>query len=511
MTGADELSSSVSEDTGFCSAPPLPPDPPELCDLPDSQDPEEPQDIHDAQGTQDSQDLLEVQEVLEVQEDVMDPQEDLDPAPSPPPAIDTPPGSLCEEDPQTVLSLSLPLPEARLDPDLDPDSTCGSMWEEDVTQALKELDERCEEEEADFSGMSSQDEGDADCFPEMQASPPPSPFFSAILAAFQPVAYDNEEDAWRCHVNQMLSDSDGSCAVYTFHVFSRLFQNIQRKFGSITHSSVHFLGERLQRMGNQFLSSLEVMTSRSQCPTVLLDAETLVSCGLLETLKFSVLELQEHLDTYTAKREAAEFWLDNCRKTFGDKDSSQRSNTHAQELELCRRLYKLHFQLLLLFQAYCKLISRVDTIKREAEVTNMSEELSILESCLKEAETGSDGQEDVCMSDNAQTNTETAIQSLIETLRARDFSSALMQVKVFRSLWPNDIFGNETDNAVQTLLHIYFRHQTLGQTGCLAVVGPSRDLSQASTRLMELNLQIREALSQAQTCQAPTIMISTGL
>uniref|UniRef100_A0A3Q3GAL7 Protein furry C-terminal domain-containing protein n=1 Tax=Labrus bergylta TaxID=56723 RepID=A0A3Q3GAL7_9LABR len=401
--------------------------------------------------------------------------------------------------------------ETKADVDLDPDSTCGSMWEEDVTQALKELDERCEEEEADFSGMSSQDEGDADCFPEIQASPPPSPFLSAILAAFQPVAYDNEEDAWRCHVNQMLSDTDGSSAVYTFHVFSRLFQNIQKKFGSITHSSVRFLGERLQRMGNQFLSSLEVMTSRSQCPTVLLDAETLVSCGLLETLKFSVLELQEHLDTYNAKREAAEHWLENCRKTFGDKDSSQRPNTHAEELELCRRLYKLHFQLLLLFQAYCKLISRVDTIKREAEVTNMSEELTILESCLKEAETGNDGQEDVCMSDAAQTNTETAIQSLIESLRARDFSSALSQVKIFRSLWPDDIFGNETDDAVQTLLHIYFRHQTLGQTGCLAVVGPSRDLSQASTRLMELNLQIREALSQAQACQTHTTMVSTGL
>lgn len=32
----------------------------------------------------------------------------------------------------------------------------------------------------------------------------------------------------------------------------------------------------------------------------------LMSCGLLQTLKFSVLELQEHLDTYNAKREAAE-------------------------------------------------------------------------------------------------------------------------------------------------------------------------------------------------------------
>ncbi|XP_072295543.1 protein furry homolog-like isoform X5 [Eucyclogobius newberryi] len=512
MTAADELSSSVSEDTGFCSVPPLPPDlsdPHDLADAPNMLDAQE--DVPEVLEVM--EEVLEViEDVLEVQEEVLDPQVELDPAPPPPPPIDTPPGSLCEE----ALPLNLPLPpEAKPDPDQDPDSTCGSMWEEDVTQALKELDERCEEEEADFSGMSSQDEGDADFFPEVQASPPPSPFLSAILAAFQPVAYDNEEDAWRCHVNQMLSDSDGSCAVYTFHVFSRLFQNIQRKFGSITHASVRFLGERLQRMGNQFLSSLEVMTSRSQCPTVLLDAETLVSCGLLETLKFSVLELQEHLDTYNNKKEAAEIWLDNCRKTFGDKDSSQRSNTHAQqmenlaELELCRRLYKLHFQLLLLFQAYCKLISRVDTIKREAEVTNMSEELSLLESCLKEAEGGADVQEDVCMSDHAQTSTETAIQSLIETLRARDFSAALTQVKVFRSLWPNDIFGNESDNAVQTLLHIYFRHQTLGQTGCLAVVGPSRDLSQASARLMELNLQIREALSQAQAPQAT--MISTGL
>ncbi|XP_029563418.1 protein furry homolog-like isoform X8 [Salmo trutta] len=472
MTAADELSSSVSTDTGFgSSAPALPPDPPELFDLTDSQDP------HD----------------------------NLDTAPPRLPTIDTPPGSLCEEgDSPTTLPLLPPIP----------DSPCGSVCEEDVTLALKELDERCEEEEADFSDMSSQDEGDQDGFPEIQASPPPSPFLSAILAAFQPVAYEDEEDAWRVHVNQMLSDTDGSSAVYTFHVFSRLFKSMQRKFGAITHSSVRFLGERLQRMGNQFLSSLEVMTSRSQCPTVLLDAETLVSCGLLETLKFSVLELQEHLDTYNGKREAAEEWLENCRKTFGDKDGNQRPNTQAQqmeklaELELCRRLYKLHFQLLLLFQAYCKLISRVDTIKREAEVTNMSEELAILESCLKQAESGVDGQEDVGVSDASQTSTETAIQSLIETLRARDFGSALTQVKTFRSLWPNDIFGNESDDAVQTLLHIYFRQQSLGQTGCLAVVGPSRDLSQANGRLMELNLQIREALSQAQACQAPQ---TTGL
>uniref|UniRef100_A0A672VBY2 FRY like transcription coactivator n=1 Tax=Strigops habroptila TaxID=2489341 RepID=A0A672VBY2_STRHB len=338
-----------------------------------------------------------------------------------------------------------------------------------------------------------QDEEEQDGFPEVQTSPPPSPFLSAILAAFQPVAYDDEEQAWRCHVNQMLSDTDGSCAVYTFHVFSRLFQTIQRKFVSITNDSVSFLGESLQRIGTKFKSSLEVMMLCSECPTVFVDAETLLSCGLLETLKFSVLELQEHLDTYNVKREAAE------------------------QLELCRRLYKLHFQLLLLFQAYCKLISQVKTIKKEAEVINMSDELALLESCLKEAEAASDsGIEEIEIAEASQASTETAIHSLIETLRNREFVSAVAQVKAFRSIWPHDIFGSSEDNPVQTLLHIYFRHQTLGQTGSFAVVGSKQDMSEASSKLMELNLEIRESLRMVQSYQLlgkikPGInLVSTG-
>ncbi|KAM8939843.1 protein furry homolog-like isoform 3-T3 [Pelodytes ibericus] len=390
-------------------------------------------------------------------------------------------------------------------PESPPDSVC----EDDVTLALKELDERCEEEEADFSDLSSQEEGEHDCFGEVQSSPPPSPFLSAILAAFQPVAYEDDEEAWRCHVNQMLSETDGSCAVQTFHVFSRLFQNIQRKFGIITNDSISFLGEGLQRIGTKFKSSLEVMMASSDCPTVFVDAETLMSCGLLETLKFSVLELQEHLDTYNAKREAAEQWLENCKRTFGcGGDSRPASNTEARqmevlaELELCRRLYKLHFQLLLLFQAYCKLVNQVDTIKKEAEVTSMSEELSQLEAWLKEADATSDVViEDCDFSEFYQATAEAAVHSVIESLRAKEYVSAITQVKAFRSLWPNDIFGSSEDNPIQTLLHIYFRHQTLGQTGTFAIIGSKQDMSKASSKLMELNLEIRMSLRVVQSYQ----------
>lgn len=62
----------------------------------------------------------------------------------------------------------------------------------------------------------------------------------------------------------------------------------------------------------------------------------------------------------------------------------------------------------------------------------MSEELGMLEGCLKEAESVSNGQEGVSVSVPVQSSTETAIHSLIESLRAQDFSSALAQVKAFR-------------------------------------------------------------------------------
>lgn len=48
----------------------------------------------------------------------------------------------------------LDLEETEMPEPLAPESYPESICEEDVTLALKELDERCEEEEADFSGLS---------------------------------------------------------------------------------------------------------------------------------------------------------------------------------------------------------------------------------------------------------------------------------------------------------------------------------------------------------------------
>uniref|UniRef100_A0AAY5EIW9 Cell morphogenesis protein N-terminal domain-containing protein n=1 Tax=Electrophorus electricus TaxID=8005 RepID=A0AAY5EIW9_ELEEL len=283
---------------------------------------------------------------------------------------------------------------------------------------------------------------DRDDLDELGFPPPPSPFFAAILAAFQPTACDDAEGAWRAHVSQLVCDSDGSCAVYTFHVFYSLFQNIQNKFCSLTSDAAGYLGDSLRGIGSKFVRSSHMLQMCSDCPTLFVDADTIISYGLLEKMKFSVLELQEYLDTYNSREEAAVSVCGTSRSLV------------LHQLELCQRLYKLHFQLLLLFQCYCKLVGKVSTISSVPEV------------CGAHKFTGS--------------------------------SSGLLSLTSYRQLWPNDIFGGNSEDEVQTLLNIYFRHQSLGQTGTYALVGSSQDQSQICAKLMELNGEMRDMIRRAQ-------------
>lgn len=71
-----------------------------------------------------------------------------------------------------------------------------------------------------------------------------------------------------------------------------------------------------------------------------------------------------------------------------------------------------------------------------------------------------------------------------------------------RKMWPSDIFGSSSENEIQTLLNIYFRHQTLGQTGTFALVGSKQDLSEICNRLTELNCEIRDMIRRAQGYRA---------
>ncbi|KAJ8404719.1 hypothetical protein AAFF_G00335820 [Aldrovandia affinis] len=387
----------------------------------------------------------------------------------------------------------------------------ADFHEDDLSLSVSELPPGFECSDSFALDMVHGDDGgeldlDSSCLAslgEVEKDDLPSPFFSAILAAFQPTMCDDAEEAWRCHINQLVSDSDGSCAVYTFHVFSSLFQNIQNKFCSLTCDAAGYLGDGLRGIGSKFVRSSQMLKLCSECPTLFVDADTIISYGLLEKMKFSVLELQEYLDTYNNRKEAAISWLQNCKASFprgsgGSVITFQPGDTEEKQLELCQRLYKLHFQLLLLFQSYCKLIGQVHAISSVPELLNMSRELGDLRTSLKAAAASVASKLESPLSDPTFNSSEAAVQAILEGLKNNEFTIAIRYIRECRSVWPNDIFGSASEDEVQTLLNIYFRHQTLGQTGTFALVGSDQDLSEICIRLMELNGEIKDMIRRAQ-------------
>uniref|UniRef100_A0A1A8VFK9 Furry homolog-like n=1 Tax=Nothobranchius furzeri TaxID=105023 RepID=A0A1A8VFK9_NOTFU len=427
----------------------------------------------------------------------------------------------------TPLSTSNPSFEAQVSEDSQQQNESSkedediSVPEVDIPLSISELlDCQCEDSltvdpaYSDDSCVPSLAEESREDMLESRSSPPPSPFFSAILAAFQPAACDDAEEAWRTHVNQLVSDSDGSCAVYTFQVFSSLFQIIQTKFCSLNCDAVSYLGDGLRGLGLKFLRSSEMLSSCSECPTLFIDADTIVSCGLLEKIKFSVLELQEYLDTYNNRKEAALTWLNSCEATFppgGSVITCQPMEDEEKQLELCRRLYKLHFQLLLLFQSYCKLIEQVHTISSFPELTIMSGELNELRSSLRVAAAlVTNDDPSACEGSRSETimsSSEAAVQAILEALRNNEYLAAIHYIRECRTIWPKDIFGSPLEDEIQTLLNIYFRHQTLGQTGTFALVGSKQDLTEISVKLMELNGETREMIRRAQGYKTVTAFL----
>lgn len=51
-------------------------------------------------------------------------------------------------------------------------------------------------------------------------------------------------------------------------------QNIQNKFCSLTHDAACYLGDGLRGIGSKFVSSSQMLTTCSECPTLYVDADT---------------------------------------------------------------------------------------------------------------------------------------------------------------------------------------------------------------------------------------------
>ena len=122
------------------------------------------------------------------------------------------------------------------------------------------------------------------------------------------------------------------------------------------------------------------------CPHVWCDFNLLGDPRLTERIKFNVLEIQENFENFVDKKDTTWSCLEGLKAhvklvSLGESIDTC-VNLDTDQVELCRFLYKLHFQQLLLLESYTKLLQLLSGAAGSSGVVDLSDQVAAVRANL---------------------------------------------------------------------------------------------------------------------------------
>ncbi|KAL8598756.1 hypothetical protein ACOMHN_033320 [Nucella lapillus] len=261
---------------------------------------------------------------------------------------------------------------------------------------------------------------------------------------------------------------------------------------------------------------LDLIHKQMECPFIYLEADILTGGKVLERHRFCVLEIQECVETYSMRKDQAEQSLEVLKSTIKQQSLGDGGTmpllADDQKLDVCRRLYKLIFQLVLLYESYLKLLEVFHSVTTFAQVTDISPQVTSArkELCGAMAELES-GQASPFNVDSCKAvSKEEAVASLTEYLNSHQQLKAIQILRSFRSIWQNDIFGMTAEDDVVTLLNIFSSSVAEKKQGVFALTRADIDLGYLYAQMMDINNHISHASAAATASAAASATKDCG-
>ncbi|XP_037907815.1 protein furry isoform X6 [Hermetia illucens] len=235
---------------------------------------------------------------------------------------------------------------------------------------------------SDTSGSSAGDLGD---ITPCNASP-----HLPGLSAFRAPIRDEGEENWRTQLQLLLVNQPSAHAPDLLYQLFRLIKELSLKSISVSQESRKYFSGIGAQLGNRIAILAELLSTKSDPPRIWYSPSQPTTPRLFETLRFNVLEVQEHLETFFDRKDHVLECLDSVKTSCklalqSDVDSSQEGAgaggfilfdpaTTEILLDLGRAIYKLMFQLLLLIESNHKIaMSVVNNLKQNEKLQDMSD------------------------------------------------------------------------------------------------------------------------------------------
>ncbi|KAL3879804.1 hypothetical protein ACJMK2_032086 [Sinanodonta woodiana] len=314
--------------------------------------------------------------------------------------------------------------------------------------------------------------------------------YSAYLCTIQS---DEIEDAWKQHVMDVMSESSAATAVRISYIFPRLYRELRRRLATITKEAGYYIAksDSLRSIATQLyillqtLQVLDLMFTHLECPYFFTEADILIGSGVVDRHKRCLLEMQECFETYCMRKDQTEQCLESIKSSIKQQSLGDGGTSPP--------LYSLVFQLVLLFENYLKLLDVFCSVRSSPQVADMSLQVSVVKRDIFGAQSElENGQVSPLNEYSPKTfSKQEAISSMLEYLRSQQYQKAIQLLRSFRSIWPDDLFGQSSDDDTVTLLNIYCGGLAEKSTGIFVLTELDFDVGQLYSLLMDINFQLR--------------------
>lgn len=264
--------------------------------------------------------------------------------------------------------------ESPLDEDRPIFAAKSSFGAPTLSLSLRERRRRDSVSRSDTSGSSA---GDLDITPCNA-----SPHLPSILS-FRPSTRDENEETWRRSLLTLLVNQPSSHPPLLLNQLYKLIRDLTSKCNEISKDCIKYFTGAMLPLGNRISILSDLLSSKGEPPKIWYFQGMATTPRLVESLRYSVLEIQEHLETFFDRKDHVMEGIESIKSSmkfnlFGDVvEPMHESATSASSsdqmavttnvdpgiseilIDLGRGLYKLIFQLLLLIESDHKIAIQV--------------------------------------------------------------------------------------------------------------------------------------------------------
>ncbi|CAG9770963.1 unnamed protein product [Ceutorhynchus assimilis] len=291
----------------------------------------------------------------------------------------------------------------------------------------------------------------------------------------------------------------------------QFFHQLQRLVTDICHSTIEITKESCVNMCQSTISSqgtIKLLTARLNSMidivnyrilpvnVIWFNTMALSNSRFYENLKYGILEVQEHLETFCDKRDQAMMYCDAVKTTLKLEllSGQQADFQHEQYLvDLGKALYKLYFQLILLVEAGNKMIFSLHGSLKNGEFRDVSPEMHTIRSAITRALEDMEADGGVSPSVSGIVTSDNLVDNLCMLIDNEKWTSVILFYKC-----NIDVFIRENEelcergNDVLSIMNIYCRKLVHNKPECYIISNQDLELQGVYTRVYQVSAAVSD-------------------